>query len=220
MYSVIKCFLKVLEFLWPPVRTLRANRVLNKQIKKLEKQSEKLYQEIFDEFVKKKNSKFYSNELFSEIEKIEQAEVHRKEVFESKASLLINILAVAVALIVLVSGILGTNWGLPQYLATVATLLFTLAVIHLLISVYYAARVTEVGLFHMVSAESIGNFVRERPENFLISAAAQKLANVKLNQPRLIIKSNFLVTAQKLFIRGITFLGIGALVVLFYGILE
>jgi len=207
---------KILRFLWPPVDAYRANRVLKK---KIEERCANTYRQIFDEFVKKTSEKFYPNELFSEIEKLEQAEVHRKDVLESKASSLINILAVVVALIVLVPAILGNDWSLPRYLATGATLLFTLAVIHLVISVYYATKATKVGPFHMGSADSIRDLVVQDPDNFLNSLAARKLANIKLNQPRLIIKSNFLVTAQELFIRGLIFLGLGALVVLFYRIL-
>ena len=48
---------------------------------------------------------------------------------------------------------------------------------------------------------------------------AEKFANTKVNQPRLITKSNCLVVAQALFIRGIVFFGIGALVVLMYHII-
>jgi len=207
--------LKMLEFLYPPVGMWRANFGLEKKIKK----QEESYQQIFNEFVKNTTSKSYPNELFSEIDKVEQGEIHRKEMLESKASSLLNTLGISITLIVLVPAILGKNWELPQCVAIVGASFFTLAVVHLLIAVYYAVKVTKVVSYYLKSADSVEDWIQNDPKKLVNLIAAEKFTNTKVNQPRLIIKSNCLIVAQALFIRGIVFFGIGALVVLMYSII-
>lgn len=221
MHRLIKSFLnknkmlKMLEFLYPPVGMWRATFYLEKKIKK----QEELYQQIFNGFVKNTTSKSYPNELFSEIDKVEQGEIHRKEMLESKASSLLNTLGISVTLIVLVPAILGKDWELSKCVAIVVALFFTFAVVHLLMAAYYAAKVTKVGSYCMKSADSIEDWIQNDPKKLVNLIAAEKFANTKVNQLKLITKCNCLVVAQILFIRGIGLLGIGALVVLMYRII-
>ena len=199
---------RVMEVLWPPIPAWRTNADLKKQIEdRLASDDE--YQRAFDDLLAQFKKATDHSTLLSEARRIEEAETDRKEAVESKASSLANATGLALTLVALVPTVLGTDWGLAKPVAVISALAFVLAIVHLLVAVYYAVNVSVVAPFYVSSTST----VKRRLETGGLdeaSLAAEKLVNAEMNIPALIVKTNCLSVAQDLFVRGIALLAIGA----------
>lgn len=200
---------RVMEVLWPPIPAWRINADLKKQIEdRLASDDE--YQSAFDDLLAEFKKATDHSTLLSEALRIEQAEIDRKEVVESKASSLANATGLAVTLVALVPTVLEADWGLAKPVAVISGLAFVLAIIHLLVAVDYAVNVSMVAPFYVSSAGTVKRSLQKGSLDEA-SLAAEKLVNAEMNVPALIVKTNCLSVAQSLFVRGIALLGIGAL---------
>jgi len=190
----------------------KANHILNDKIENMEKKS----QEIIDEFIKNINSKSYPNIFFSEIQKVEQNEIHRKEIIESKASSLLNNLGFLVTLIMIIITIFLNYQRLPIFIVILEIFLFLIIVINLILAIIYASKVIEMGYFNVISTDSIKDWMLNSSKDLKNLIFADKFVNLKINQLRLIKKNNYLSIAQTFFKRGITFLLFPVMVVFIY----
>ena len=209
--------LKFLGLFIPTINLWRANPALRKQINKQMK-NDKEYQSIYNKLLEKIETKHNNELLLKETEKIEHSEKHRKELIETKASSLTTALGISLSLIVLIPAILGTDWGLPKPIALISGISFLLAIIHLLFSAYYSVKVSLVAAIWLTTTDMIEDKFEKSSEDEAKAMIAERLTNIRMNTPVLITKSNYLSVAQKLFLRGIMFLSIGALIALIYQI--
>lgn len=210
--------LSVLGFLWPPIKLWQANSYIKKNYKiKNQLPSDEKYKSTFNSWMKVITEKL-SKSLLSEIEKIEQNELHRKGVLENKASSLTTALGLSLTLILIISTIIGKDWGLPEPVALIAAFALVLAIIHLLVAAFYSIKTSKLTAFYLSSADTIKNRLEEDNTD-QARIIAEKLTNIEMNTPALLLKSNFLAVTQTLFLRGIIFISIGALSALGYQII-
>ena len=85
-----------------------------------------------------------------------------------------------------------------------------------MISVWFSLKVITIEEVNVVSPETIINILTGFSKNFNEKLLSEKLKNIKLNEPKILIKSNWLYVSQILFKRGIISLGIGILIFLIY----
>jgi len=208
---------KTLEFFWPPVGLLcQESHLFKSDHEKREEEFEKIKTEYFKKLI---SQKIYCQHFLSEVDKIEQGGLKRKETLESKAySILGSIEISAILLIFISTAVFASDWKLPKGVLISIVIVFGLAIIHLLTSVYYATKVIMVGEYFIQSSESVDEWIENEPSK-LEYLVAQKYANSKMNQPIMISKSNFLTVAQKLFIRSVMFLSIGTLLIFVYSLI-
>jgi len=210
--------LRLVGFICPPIKLWKANSYIKKKYKiKNQLPSDEKYESTFSVWIKVISGK--TNEsLIREADKFEQNELHRKEILENKASSLITALGLSLTLILIISAVIGKDWGLPKHIALLSASALVLAIIHLLVAAFYAIKTSQLTAFYFDCTETIKNKL-EKGNTSQAEILAEKLTNIDMNTPALIIKSNYLSLAQNLFLRGIFFISIGSLVALGYQII-
>lgn len=226
--TLITILKKIIAYIFPPYEAWIAKKYIEdeKNVKSNQENAEK----ISDTFFKKISSKTCSGSYLSQVDILEESEIHRKEILESKASTLLGILGVVIAIISFVITNIEENWKITFSLSEIISndiLLypnliiwsFILAIFHLVLSIWYSLKVISVAEFYITTPDLIKNCISNYPKNFYEKLSSEKLKNIQLNQPKLRIKSNWLYVSQTLFRRGIIFLGIGTIILLFYRLL-
>ncbi len=198
-------------FVWPPLEVREANRVLDQAIES----SVQGYEGIVDGFLQRIAAAEAPELIIAEIERVEESELRRRELLESKASSLLAALGVVVSLILLLPAIFERPRTAFPHVAISLSILVTIAILHLLAAVYHAVLVSRVGALYLPSIGSVDALLKPGGDQTRY-AAAQKYANARMNEPILTIKSNHLSMAQKMFLRGIIALVIAAVISSFY----
>lgn len=202
---------RVNAFVWPPLEVRKANRVLDQAIDS----NVQGYEGMVDRFLQRIAAAEAPELVIAEIERVEESELRRRELLESKASSLLAALGILVSLILLVPAIFERPRTVSPYVAISLSILVTIAVLHLLAAVYHAVLVSRVGALYLPSIGSVDALLKAGGDQTRY-AAAQKYANARMNEPILTIKSNHLSMAQKMFLRGIVALAIAAVISFFY----
>lgn len=134
-----------------------------------------------------------------------EAEIKRKDVLESKAATFIVIPTVATSITAAIAP-LTKDLGVTAHTATIITVCYTLALVHLFISSYYAIQARRAEGFLVLSAIN----GRDLLSKSRIERIETRLAYARMNEPALLMKSNKLSVAEDLFLRGVAFLTVAA----------
>lgn len=133
------------------------------------------------------------------------AEIKRKDVLESKAATFVVAPAVTTAITAAIVP-LKRDMGLSDEIATLIILSYGIALIHLLVSSWYAISARRAEAFVVMSALNARTLLsRSRLERIV-----DRLAYARLNEPALVMKSNRLSVSEDLFLRGLAFLTFAA----------
>lgn len=198
-----------LRYIWPPIAALQANSQLKKQMAK-ELGGCEDYQNSVDKWLKAIGERV-SDTLVRETENIENREIQRKDVIEAKASSLTMALGISTTLLVIVPAVIGKDWGLPVPVAWAVASILILTIVHFLVAAYFSIKVASVAAFFVVSANTMDTLLQKQGDQTDRSwILATKLANIEMNIPTVIVKTNYLAVSQALFLRGILFLGLAA----------
>ena len=197
---------QVLSILWPPYELYLATRA--KQVQSCsgtwEQSLEKLKIEISGK----------SKEDIADAEKIASsvldAEAKRKDVLEAKATTFIVPPTVATAITAAIAP-LTKDLGLSGFVATLITISYTIALVHLLVSSWYAISARRAEGFVVISSTNALDLISKSP----VERIAERLNYARLNEPALLIKSNRLSVSEDLFLRGLAFLAFAACLTLF-----
>jgi hypothetical protein len=138
-----------------------------------------------------------------------ESELRRKDILESKASTFVVTPAVATAIAAAIAP-LTKDLQLSSTAAMVVTIAYALALIHLLVSSWYAISVRRTEALVVLSAENARRLLEEPPAERI----ASRLAYADVNEPMLLRKSNRLSVSEDLFLRGLAFLAFASLVTL------
>lgn len=191
----------ILCILWPPYEFF-----LSKQINPLGDNNQERWESVLTEL--KVVIPLEADEL-EDAEKLAssilEAEIKRKDVLESKAATFIIIPTVATSITAAIAP-LTKDLGITGHTATVITICYTLALVHLLISSYYAIQARRAEGFLVLSAIN-GHKLLSKPR---IERIETRLAYARMNEPALLMKSNKLSVAEDLFLRGVAFLTVAA----------
>jgi hypothetical protein len=130
-----------------------------------------------------------------------ESEIKRKEVLESKASTFVVTPAIATAITAAIAP-LTKDLQLSAAAAVIVTIAYALALIHLLVSSWYAITVRRAEAFVVLSSENARRLLAETPAQRI----ATRLAYAEVNEPALVRKANRLSVSEDLFLRGLAFL--------------
>ena len=130
-----------------------------------------------------------------------EAETKRKDVLESKATTFVVTPAIATVITAAIAP-LTRDFGLSSCAATLVTVCYVVALIHLLVSSWYAITARRAEPFVVLSSANARDLLSKAP----IDRVVARLAYARLNEPALLRKSNRLSVSEDLFLRGLAFL--------------
>jgi hypothetical protein len=133
------------------------------------------------------------------------AENRRKDVLEAKASTFVVTPAVATAITAAVAP-LTKDLKLSASTAAITAIAYAIALVHFLVSAWYATAARRAAGFTVLSAANAHRLMTLPRKDRI----AERLAYARLNEPALTMKANRLSLAEDLFLRGLAFLALAS----------
>jgi hypothetical protein len=187
--------------LWPPYGLYRAKRTVAKETDNGDPWARALAELRID--------LPQTTEELTDAEKLSvdvlEAEIKRKDVLESKAATFVITPAIATAITAAIAP-LTKDLGLSSHTATIVTICYTVALIHLLVSSWYAITARRTEGFVVLSSMNAHALLSKTQ----IERVVARLAYARLNEPALVMKANRLSVSEDLFLRGLAFLAAAA----------
>lgn len=143
--------------------------------------------------------------------RIEESESKRKETIENKATTFISSVGVVITIISVVPALFSSQWQLPHNYALIAGVSYLLAIVFMLVSIYYAIKVRRVSGMMLPCYDRLMDALR----NDRISTKhriSEIMASVKWNENILTRKANYLSVAEELFLRGLALVSFAVVV--------
>jgi len=206
--------LKQLIFLlWPPYELYVTHKEIDKKYKAMGENTELdlIEKEIRESLSKEDQAS--CKQLQSMAERVQDAELGRKEILDSKASTFASSIGIITGIVSMLPVLFGDKGVIPLKWAITAGLSYLLAVIHLFIAIYYAIQARRIVGF---ARPCVDTFV-ESIKNSKISIQEQIILMVtqtKWNEKSLLKKSNHLSVVEDLFLRGLAFLTLASVIVI------
>ena len=182
---------------------------INRRIK--EQNETKQWDDVFGKWEIKITSTGVQSMDWKKMELVEKAvddfyqlEIKRREIIESKATSLFEAMGFAVAL---VSVVIMFAEKSPLLMISL------LPIANLVLSGICSLNATKIGKFFLPTLESVKDNVELAKEKLMTRLIAEKLADIEMNSPILLIKSNWLFAAYQHFLIGIL------LIVIFFAII-
>lgn len=195
-------FLRTWAFrLWPPYEAQFAGKHIDSAIAAAPDSREKTIREEIAEAITRVTD-LASAESSARL--VIESEEKRNETIEAKAGSLVFALGVAVSLVSVAPALFGGNLHLPFGLSLIARLSSLSAVVHFLLAAFYAVRARKVTGFALPSVDGFLQSTKEEG-NSKINRIATSLLQVRLNEPAIQKKSNYLSVAETMFLRGLIF---------------
>ena len=195
---------RIADFLWPPIRANRANRVI--RIRRQQKGERVLWSEAHEQ-VQSSLTKYKELSANSEAaSELTKSETNRKDTLEGKASVIVQSAGIAVSIVALAPAVLGKQWSLSFWWTGTVLFLYFLAILHLLVAVTYAIRARRVASYAMPTATGLVGLMKDSSANaFEKNLIAQKISDTRWNEDALTMKVNELSVAEDMFLRGLAF---------------
>jgi hypothetical protein len=173
----------------------------NRRIKRQLKENE--WEVLFDKWEKRIDVKKVK-QVEKTVDDLYQSEIRRKETIESKATSLFEAMGFAVALV-----------SIAVIFADKSPLLIIslLPIANLVLSGICSWHATEIGEFFLPTLESVKENLGLAEEKLMIRSVVEKLVDIEMNSPIMLIKSNWLSAAYQHFLFGIL------LLIMFFGII-
>lgn len=194
------------SYIWPPYGLYLAKNVIAQNLKNVDQWTQAI------EELKVDLSSLPDKEL-EDAEKLAssvlEAEIKRKDVLESKAATFIVAPTVATAITSAIVP-LTKDLGLSNYTATIITICYIIALIHLLVSTWYAITARRPGRYVVLSALN----ARDLLTKTRIERIWTRLAYARMNEPSLVMKFNRLSVSEDLFLRGLAFVAVATILTL------
>jgi hypothetical protein len=206
-----KTLIKIIGFVWPPFKKSKKNKDLLKEYNEYESNEHEKFRKERDNILKDLREIYDTGIIYEETNRLEQAEIHRKEILETKAASLIASLGVIITLVGILPVITSKEWGICGPLLITASAIFLLSMIHLLSALFYSIRVIEPKSLFTTNWSTISDNIQRTRIN-IKGIIAEKITIANANEKLLSVKSHNLETARSLLIRGIFFFAAGAVI--------
>lgn len=193
---------RFLSLLWPPYGLYLAKRAIAQSSNNEDRWARAL-EELKIDFLSQTDAELADAEKLAS--SVLDAEIKRKEVLESKAATFVVTPTVATAITAAIAP-LTRDLGLPSSTATLVTVCYTISLIHLLVSSWYAITARRAEAFVVLSSTNAHTLLSKNR----IERIVTRLAYARLNEPALLMKSNRLSVSEDLFLRGLAFLAVAA----------
>ncbi len=206
--------LKQLIFLlWPPYELYVTRKEIDKKYKTTGENTElNLIEKEIRESLSKEDQTS-CKQIQSMAERMQDAEIERKEILDGKASTFASNIGIITGIVSVLPVLLGNKEAIPLKWAITAGLSYLLAVIHLFIAIYYAVKTRRIVGFTRPCADTFIDSIK----NNKISIQEQivlMVTQTKWNEKSLLKKSNHLSLVEDLFLRGLAFLALASVIVI------
>lgn len=142
---------------------------------------------------------------------IQESELKRKDTVENKATSFISSVGIAITIITIIPALFADTWEIPRTWALVSGTAFFIAIILLLVSVYYAFKVRLVKGFVVPCADAFKELLKEcggKIEERIVI----RIASTKWNEDVLHQKINYLSVAEDMFLRGLALIAFAVII--------
>jgi hypothetical protein len=198
---------KLLFLIWPPYEAYLTHKEIDRKLRELGDKAR------FAEIVSRLTSVLPSGVALDGLEdralNVQRSEMERNEAIESKAAALTGNMAIAVAIVSIVPMLFKQDWGLPNWCAISGGTAYLLAIIHLLVGIYYAIKVRKVQGYEVPCVKRLMDLLQDKKWQEIDRAVAA-LAQTEWNEPILTKKANLLMVAEALSLRGLALMAFGA----------
>lgn len=189
----------ILFLVWPPYEAHIARKVIdNRTSNKLQERMKSIVEirESLPEDVKQQE------ELESFAKRVFESENERKETLEDKALAFVSAFGVSVSIVSALPVFLSKEWSISTPIALILGIFYVLAIIHLLVAVYYSVGARRVEGLALPSADGFVEAVKEGRQS-IADRIVMYVYKAKFNEPTLTKKSNSLAVAESMFLRGL-----------------
>ena len=203
---MLKLLKKCFFLLWPPYEAYLARKLIDTNTSGCPKQRLECIQR---DIRKSLPATTDLNKAEPLAKLIFESEAKRKETIENKALAFMFAFSVSVSVISIIPAVFGEKWNITLYAAIVCVGFYGLAILHLLIAVYYAIQARRISGLALPSADESLDAIKE---NRLTETdkIVMYISQAKFNEPILTKKANSLAVAEKMFIRGLILLAIAS----------
>jgi hypothetical protein len=205
-------FQKFLFLIWPPYEAY----IASKHIAEGENQvaQDVLWNHTMNEFIDAISDELPLTNIKEEALTIQEREKSRKDTIEQKASWLSGSMGLSVAIISVIPAFLDPKWDIPKSFQILASSFYLLSLINFIVGAYYSVLVRKVSAYYGPSIESLIGKIKngkwDEKKNIAIT-----LTESKWNEKTITKKINYLSVAESLFLRGIAFVAISVIILLF-----
>ncbi|WP_415895892.1 hypothetical protein ACMXYQ_05920 [Neptuniibacter sp. PT34_22] len=194
-------FLKVAAKFFPPLALISVRG-------KIKGVPDAFKEEIEDSInsIEEKNTK----NVFEWAKFIYESEIARKDTIESKAQSYLMGLSVSIGIIAAIPFLFSSRWSLPTWVGVSVAILFTVAIIFMLVAGYYALKTRQGGAMSLLGADLFKSQLKDNKIGFTDNSTLL-IFYAKNNEKLLIEKSNYLYVAEMCFVRAIGIISISIL---------
>jgi len=201
--------LKIIFWLWPPYEERIARKAIDSRISGSYQERMKSIQAEISKSLPEDAELLEASESLAKL--VFESEGARNEALENKALALVSAFGVTVTVISALPALFSERWNVSMPVALILGTFYGLAIIHLLVAVYYAIDVRRVAGFALPSADECVKALQECRQS-VADRTVMYISQAKFNQPILLKKANSLWVAESMFIRGLLFVAIASLI--------
>jgi hypothetical protein len=198
---------KLLFLIWPPYEAYLTHNEIDRKLRELGDKAR--FAEIVSRLTRILPPGVALDGLEDRALNVQRSEMERNEAIESKAAALTGNMAIAVTIVSIVPMLFKQDWGLPNWCAISGGTAYLLAIIHLLVGIYYAIKVRKVQGYEVPCVKRLMELLRDKKWQEIDRAVAA-LAQTEWNEPILTKKANLLMVAEALSLRGLALMAFEA----------
>lgn len=198
---------KILFWIWPPYEARVAQKFIDGKISDLQERLKSIEVEIRESLPKSKKQQEES-EVLAKL--VFESENERKNILEDKALAFASAFGVSVTIVSALPVFLSKEWHIPPFAAVIVGILYTLAVAHLLVAVYYSIKARRVESLALSSADEFASTIKEGKQS-IADRIVMYIYKAKLNEPILTKKANSLSVTESMFLRGLILLALASI---------
>jgi len=193
--------------LWPPYEAYIARKVIDSKIFGNYQERMKSIQAEIRKSLPNNVDRLKEIESFAKL--VFESENKRNETLESKALVFVSAFGVSVSVISALPALFGEKWNISTPVALISGCFYVLAIIHLLVAVYYAIEARRVAGFALPSADGFVRVIQESRQS-VADRIVMYISQSKFNEPTLTKKANSLAVAEDMFLRGLVLMAIAS----------
>jgi hypothetical protein len=201
--------LKIVFWLWPPYEECIARKVIDSRISGSYQERMKSIQAEINKSLPEDAGLLEESESLAKL--VFESENERNETLESKALAFVSAFGVTVSVISALPALFSEKWNISTPAALIVGVSYGLAIIHLLVAVYYAIDARRVSGFALPNADEFVETLQERRQS-VADRIVMYISQAKFNQSILLKKANSLWVAESMFIRGLLLVAIASLI--------
>lgn len=200
------CCRNFLFLLWPPYEAHVANKDIQRRTN-----DDCRWEEIHNDVEASLSEGISFKELEATVSKTQDYEIARKNRLESKAQIFASGGSLAAGALSIIPALYSSSWGIPPEGALLAGVIYLVAIIHLWVAAYFGIKTRQVQGLASPNASSLINELKNGEWNDRMRAVTG-LANTKWNEDYLLLKSNYLSVAERMFLRGLACIATAAII--------